>query len=1039
MKTVFELCKPRANVFVDSTRDDTLNLSDLMEKKIDVDKFFNENFMTKGMEILLTTAFKRFKGESETGVIRLTQAMGGGKTHNMLALALLAKHKEWRRKILGKEYDIVNDIRVVAFSGRESDAPYGIWGSLAEQLGKKEVFKDLYTPLRAPGESAWINLLQGEKTLILFDELPPYLENAKSITVGNSDLCQVTITALSNLFSALGKEQLSNVCLVFSDLKATYESGSQMLQSSFKELDNEANRVAINIEPVALNSDEVYDILKKRLFESYPSNNDFSVNDIAVSYKEALKKANKSGLTNYSPEKLFLGIKDSYPFHPSIKDLYARFKENQNFQQTRGLIRLMRQIIRQFYESGKANSKYLINVFDIDLNDRNMLSFIKPIKSSLETAISHDIAQEGKSVAETIDAEYESGKYTYAQDVVKLIYISSLSDATHGLLGLNDSEILGYLCEPDVDLNNYKKALEEIKAQCWYLKQDNRGRLYFQNTKNMIAEMNTLIDSYNNEYARKELKKFLEENFKPEIKNCYEQLYVLPAIDEIKLDMNKISLVIFEPYPGNQLHPDLKAFYDNTPYKNRVMFLSGQRNVMEKLYYNSKRLAAIKQIISNMHDEHVPTTDQQYKEADIQKDKITTALLQSIRETFITLYFPMKNGIVSEDFKLEFKENSFKGEEQIINVLKNEKKFEDYRADDEFMELMRQKCEDRLFTQKEMTFNQIKERAATETIWQWYHPDQLEDLKKDCIKKDKWREIGGYLVKGPFAKEPTSVMVEQTGYDQSTGEFTLKVRGIGGDKVYYDIGAEPTSASAEAPPVLITKEPLINFICIDSSGEHPTGSVKEFLCTVSLKYEQRKSVHGNILELQTNKNFEIRYTTDGSNPKENGGLYLGEILLPANCKFVRTVVTYKDRIVEEKDIAIAETPGDYELKIKDNQPLEYEWNILKKCKDTESTYDELNRFKKLEGLFIRNFTVIISEKENNSNYLEISTSKVPYDADNLQATIDLIRDTAFKNIEVTVEFDYKTILFITGLQFKNWIEMNKYDLKEIQKEGKIRQ
>ncbi len=1039
MKTVFELCKPRANVFVDSTRDDTLNLSDLMEKKIDVDKFFNENFMTKGMEILLTTAFKRFKGESETGVIRLTQAMGGGKTHNMLALALLAKHKEWRRKILGKEYDAVDDIRVVAFSGRESDAPYGIWGSLAEQLGKKEVFKDLYTPLRAPGESAWINLLQGEKTLILFDELPPYLENAKSITVGNSDLCQVTITALSNLFSALGKEQLSNVCLVFSDLKATYESGSQMLQSSFKELDNEANRVAINIEPVALNSDEVYDILKKRLFESYPSNNDFSVNDIAVSYKEALKKANKSGLTNYSPEKLFLGIKDSYPFHPSIKDLYARFKENQNFQQTRGLIRLMRQIIRQFYESGKANSKYLINVFDIDLNDRNMLSFIKPIKSSLETAISHDIAQEGKSVAETIDAEYESGKYTYAQDVAKLIYISSLSDATHGLLGLNDSEILGYLCEPDVDLNNYKKALEEIKAQCWYLKQDNRGRLYFQNTKNMIAEMNTLIDSYNNEYARKELKKFLEENFKPELKNCYEQLYVLPAIDEIKLDMNKISLVIFEPYPGNQLHPDLKEFYENAPYKNRVMFLSGQRNVMEKLYYNSKRLAAIKQIISNMHDEHVPTTDQQYKEADIQKDKITTALLQSIRETFITLYFPMKNGIVSEDFKLEFKENSFKGEEQIINVLKNEKKFEDYRSDDEFMELMRQKCEDRLFTQKEMTFNQIKERAATETIWQWYYPDQLEDLKKDCIKKDKWREIGGYLVKGPFAKEPTSVMVEQTGYDQNTGEFTLKVRGIGGDKVYYDIGAEPTSASAEAPPVLITKEPLLNFICIDSSGEHPTGSVKEFLCTVPLKYEQRKSVHGNILELQTNKNFEIRYTTDGSNPKENGGLYLGEILLPANCKFVRTVVTYKDRIVEEKDIAIAETPGDYELKIKDNQPLEYEWNILKKCKDTESTYDELNRFKKLEGLFIRNFTVIISEKENNSNYLEISTSKVPYDADNLQATIDLIRDTAFKNIEVTVEFDYKTILFITGLQFKNWIEMNKYDLKEIQKEGKIRQ
>jgi len=1039
MKTVFELCKPRASVFVDTTRDDVLNLSDLIENKIDVDKFFNENFQTKGMEILLNTAFKRFRGESSTGVVKLTQAMGGGKTHNMLALALLAKNKAWRKKILGKEYDAIGDIQVVAFSGRESDADYGIWGSIAEQLGKKDVFKDLYTPLRAPGESAWVKLLQGEKTLILLDELPPYLENAKSITVGNSDLCKVTITALSNLFSALGKQQLANVCLVFSDLKATYESGSEMLQSSFKELENEANRSAINIEPVALNSDEIYDILKKRLFETYPSSNSTTVNEVAVGFKEALARANKTGLTNYTGEKVFLGIKDSYPFHPSIKELYARFKENPNFQQTRGLIKLMRQIIRQFYENKSAESKYLINVFDINLNDRNMLSYIKQIKPSLEAAISHDIAQAGKSVAESIDAENESGKITYAQNVAKLLLMSSLSEATHGLMGLNDSEILGYLCEPNIELNNYKKALEEIKTQSWYLKMDNRGRLYFQNTKNMIAEMNTLVESYSNENAKKDLKKFLEENFKPDTKNCYEQLYVLPAIDEIQLDMNKISLVVFEPYAGNKLHPDLQSFYDSAPFKNRVMFLSGQRNVMEKLYHNSKRLTAIRQIIAGMKAEHVSTTDQQYKEADSQQDKVMQALLQSIRETFITLYFPTKNGIVSEDFKLEFKENSFKGEEQIIKVLESQQKFEDYQADDRFMEEMRNKCEDRLFTQKEMTFNQIKERAATEARWQWYHPTQLDDLKKDCLKKDKWREIGGYLVKGPFPKEPTSVIVEQTDYDTKTGEFTLKVRGVRGDKVYYDIGAEPTSASVEAPSILVTKEPLINFICVDTTNEHPTGPVKEFICSVPLRYEQRRSVNGNILQLQTHKDFEIRYTTDGSNPKENGGIYIGEIPLPKNCKFVRTYVTYKGKPIEEKDITIAEIKSDYGFKIDDSSPLEFEWHKQKKCKDTEATYEEFEKLKKLEGSYIRHFTVVLSEKENNNNYMELSTAKVPYDVDNLQATVDLIRDTAFRNKEVTVEFDYKTILFTSGQQFKNWIEVNKYDITEIQKEGQIKQ
>lgn len=76
----------------------------------------------------------------------------------------------------------------------------------------------------------------------------------------------------------------------------------------------------------------------------------------------------------------------------------------------------------------------------------------------------------------------------------------------------------------------------------------------------MVAEMNTLVESFSNEDAKKELKKFQKKIFKPTTKSCYEQLYALPAIDEIDLDINKVSLVIFEPYPGSKLHPELEAF-----------------------------------------------------------------------------------------------------------------------------------------------------------------------------------------------------------------------------------------------------------------------------------------------------------------------------------------------------------------------------------------------------------------------------------------------------------------------------------------------
>lgn len=1036
MIAISEILKPRGNVFSDTTREDVLNLTDYAENRIDAYKFFSENFQTQGMTILFETAFSRFKGESDTGVVKLTQAMGGGKTHSMLALALLAQTPDLREKIMGKPYAGIGEIKIVTFSGRENE-DFGIWGSIAEQLGKKEFFKDYYSPLKAPGEKSWVELLKDDKILILLDELPPYLENAKSIMVGNSDLSKVTMTALANLFTALGKEQLANVCLVFSDLKAAYESGSELLQSSFRELEAEANRIAIEVTPVALNSDEIYHILHKRLFEDtsgfeYTKN----INDVAIAYKTSVEKSKKLGFTNYTPEAVFKGIKESYPFHPSIKDLYARFKENQNFQQTRGLIKLMRQIVRQFYESGMAKESYLINVFDFNLNEQKMLSYIRQIKPSLDEAINHDIAQDGKSIAEVIDIEKPENKGV-TQDIAKLLLVSSLSTVQHGLLGLTESEIFGYLSSPSTDINEIKSSLEELKSLCWYMKQDNRGRLYFQNTKNMIAEMNTLVDGYSNENAKKELKKILEQNFNPKLKVCYEQLYVLPAVDEIDLDQNKISLVIFEPYPGSGLHPDLKKFHDSISLKNRVMFLSGQRNMMEKLYLNSKKYKAIDQIVENMKAEGVPAVDQQYKEAEAQLDKATQALFSTIRETFVALYYPTKNGIELAEFKLEFKENKFNGEEQIIACLTENAKYEPFTKDDQFLENMRKKCEARLFTIKELPFSQIKERAATTVTWQWYHPEQLESLRLDCIKKDKWREISGYLVKGPFEKDPTSVVVEQIAYDDKSHEFTLKVRGIGG-KVYYDIGADPTTASKElSDQILVTKEPLIRFICIDPSDERKTGDIIEFAGKVPIKYGQRSTANGEVMELVTNPKYEIRYTTDGSEPKVNGGIYNGEFVLPQSSKYVRVAVYYKDKILEEKDIYVApKGNGQKDKSIDKSLPLVYRYHIKKQMGDTEASYSELSLLSKLEGVLIKGATAEIYNKSNTDDYIEFNAS-VPYWAGDLQSLIDLVRETSFKETDVIVNFGYKELMFVNGELFSQWLDMNKFDLNNLKKSGDI--
>lgn len=1038
MLTVKDILTPRDTVFSDTTREDVLNLTDFIDDKIDDEKFFDENFQTNGMSLLFDTAFARFNGESDTGVIKLTQAMGGGKTHNMLALALLAKNENLRNRLFDLKYSGIGEIKVVAFSGREN-ADYGIWGSIAEQLGKKELFKDYYSPLKAPGERSWINLLQGEKILILLDELPPYLENAKSIAVGNSDLSKVTMTALSTLFTALGKAELANVCLVFSDLKAAYESGSELLQSSFKELEAEANRVAIEITPVALNSDEIYNILQKRLFENIDwKANEENINNIARSYKECVEKTKKLTLTNYAPEAVFVGIKESYPFHPSIKDLYARFKENQNFQQTRGLIKLMRQIVRQFYESGMAHKNYLINVFDFNLNNPTMLSHIQQINPTLIEAISHDIAQNGRAIAEIIDGE-QAENLGIAQEVAKLLLVSSLSTVQHGLLGLSDSDILGYLSAPNKDINLVKSCFEELKASSWYIKQDNKGRTYFQKTKNMVAELNTLVDSYTNANAKKELKVILEDCFKPTTENCYQKLYVLPAVDEINLDLHKISLIIYEPYSKSELHPDLAAFYENTSLKNRVMFLSGQRNMMEKLYENSKKLKAIQQILANMKLENISTSDQQHKSAEEHLIKAKQALLSTIRETFVTLYYPSKNGIESVDFRMEFKENRFDGEEQIIKTLIDRSKYEPFSRNDLFLETLRKKCEERLFTVKELPFSQIKERAATNSQWQWYHPEQLDTLMKECLNSDKWRETGGYLVKGPFEKEPTSVKINQTGYDENTNEFILKIQGVGG-KVYYDIGADPTVASTEvASGVLKTKEPCVRFICIDPTGERKTGEVNEFLGKAPLKFGQRATPKEKFVTLETHPDFIVKFTTDGSEPKENGGIYNHEFAVNEDCRYVRAAVFLGEKLITETNFGIEHNPNvPKQFNIDSTKPLTFKYKSKKEMGDTEESYRELSLLSKLKDVKIKGSTITLYNRANDEDYIEISAS-IPHSSEDLKAILELIRDTSFKDKDTLVTFGYNELQFETGDFFNKWVEINKMDLNDLAKSGVITQ
>jgi hypothetical protein len=233
------------------------------------------------------------------------------------------------------------------------------------------------------------------------------------------------------------------------------------------------------------------------------------------------------------------------------------------------------------------------------------------------------------------------------------------------------SEVISFLCAPGRDVSKLSKdILGTLSTKAWYLHANREGLLYFKNVQNLVAKLKTTAESYNRESSLQELRSFLGAIFAPVLKDCYQEVLVLPPVDDIHITPERVSLVICEPCPGGGVHPDLHKFYEDLDYKNRILFLTGTRNILEALLETAAELKAITHILTEMDTEKLPANDPQRLAASEMRDKITLRLLSATRETFTTLVYPHGDQLLSADFLMQFKDNNYNGEKQIRDTLK---------------------------------------------------------------------------------------------------------------------------------------------------------------------------------------------------------------------------------------------------------------------------------------------------------------------------------------------------------------------------------
>lgn len=879
MKTVKDSCVLQDNALELRVSDAIEQLDELISGEGDGAAFFDKTFITQGMKTLITEGMQRLASKSNQGVFHLKQAMGGGKTHLLVGLGLLAKHPGLRKKYCpdvsyGEEFGIA---KVAAFNGRNSPNHF-LWGEIAEQLGKPGQFTDFWANgPKAPDEKDWLQLFDKGPILILLDEMPPYFHYLATQKVGAGTVADIATRAFANMLSAAGKK--ANVAVVVSDLAAAYETGANLIHKALDSARQELGRQERAITPVDLTGNEVYEILRKRLFKKLPEK--AVIQEIAASYGKVLSEASKAKHISRSAEAIADEVVSTYPFHPRLKNLVALFKENEKFKQTRGLMELVSRLLKSVW-TRVDNDVFLIGPQHFDLAITEVRDKLIEI-SEMPDVVAKDVWDSGSAAhAQIIDLNAGNDA---ARQVSSLLLTASLSTAVNAIKGLTLEEIVECLVAPLQEPGKFTAAFEALEDSAWYLHHTPEGRFYFDRQENLTKLLKSLAEGAPENKVDELIRHRLAELFKASRRSAYDEVLPLPKLDDVT-DRIKKGRVLLIVSPDSKIPPaEVTRFFESITQKNQICVLTGDKSEMASLEQAARKVFAAGQADKRIPKGHPQRDEVESKQQSYEKDFVATVL-----NLFDKVLFPRQSpgkpaALVSKP--LDGQRDSSKpynGEDQIEKTLTTDP-LKLYLDVEKQFDGVRDKAEDLLWpvSQVEARWSDVEDRYKEQAGMPWLPPKGIERLKDLAINRGVWEDLGnGYISKKP-KKKTTSVQVTEENEPDDKGRIRLRVTPLNAGpapRIHY---AEDAVVSAASPKLeeanLETVALRVRFLAVDPSGQYDTGEAVTWARKLKLRNELTENGGKRMLSLLVAPRGDIRYTLDGSEPR-HGTVYTGAFELP---------------------------------------------------------------------------------------------------------------------------------------------------------------
>ena len=587
---------------------------------VDPKVFFQRTHVTKGLKNIIKDVFLSLSGKERSKIIQIQTPFGGGKTHALVALYHLAKHSEQAlhsedaRKLL--EEIGLNDIpkiNLAIFVGTVPDPLKGKtpWGEIAEQLGLYELVEEHDKRRITPGREIIEKIIEERKPLlILIDELAEYTVKAREFEDQIFAFCQELTEAIK------ASKQCALVCTLPSS--APYgERGERVLS----QLQRIFGRMQVIYTPVE--GEELYQILRKRLFEELGEERIRKL--VARKYFDLYQRLGEEVPHNVREPHYREKIEKAYPFHPELIDiLFERWGSIPTFQRTRGVLRLLAEVVLDLYV--RQHPSPLIQPAHINLgNPRIRRMFIEHIGEVFESVIASDIAGSAAKAARidrAMGTEYS--RFNIATGLATSIFFYSFSGGERR--GVTTRRLRVAVLREEIPPPIIGDALRRLEDELWFLHHDEKNDLYY--FSNVVSLNRVIVDKeeiINEEEIEREIRKRVER-----IAGRDFEVFIWPKSSSDVPDSRKLKLVILPPdlMAGTEkARKFIQEMIDRYSegfrvYKNTLIFLLVDPNEYEGLKGMTRRFLALNAIktdrgtMSRLTDEDKTRVVQRLKDAD---------------------------------------------------------------------------------------------------------------------------------------------------------------------------------------------------------------------------------------------------------------------------------------------------------------------------------------------------------------------------------------------------------------------------------------